>query len=228
MSTVSVGIYLFDHMTMLDAFAPLQFFAFVEGFETFTFAKRNAPVPSDCGAVLTPDYGFEDCPAIDLLVVPGGGNPLPQMRDPAVMDFLRTAGDGARYVTSVCSGALILAEAGLLNGYEAATHWGYRDLLAKYPEVTVVDKRVAVDRTRITGGGVTAGIDFALTVVGEVASPAEAQALQLMFEYRPDPPFPAGGPETAPPEVKDLVGERMRGIVADLAHYVRSRDPGLR
>lgn len=227
MSTLSVGIYLFDHMTMLDAFAPLQFFAFVEGFETFTFAKRKGPIASDCGALLTPDYGFEDCPAIDLLVVPGGGNPLPEMRDRAVMDFLRAAGDGARYVTSVCSGALILAEAGLLNGYEAATHWGYRDLLAKYPEVVVVDKRVAVDRNRITGGGVTAGIDFALTVVDEVASRAEAQALQLLFEYRPDPPFGAGGPETAPSEVVGHVSERMRGIVADLADYVSLRDTEL-
>jgi len=201
MKKLAVGIYLYENMTMLDAYAPLQFFAFVEAFGTFTFAKERAPVRSDSGALLTPDHGFADCPAIDVLVVPGAGDLLAQLQDREVIAFLGERGRRAGYVTSVCSGALLLAEAGLLRGYEATTHWAYTDVLATYPEVRVVDKRVAVDRNRVTGGGVTAGIDFALTVIAELVSPAEAQALQLMFEYRPQPPFDAGSPETAPPEI---------------------------
>lgn len=222
MSKQNVGIYLFENLTMLDGFAPLQFFSFVEGFETFTFSKDGAPLRSDSGAILTPDYGFADCPGIDILVVPGGGDLLHQLEDRDAMAFLARAGASARYVTSVCSGALLLAEAGLLAGYEAATHWGFTDLLARYPDVTVVDKRVCVDRNRITGGGVTAGIDFALTVIAEAASPIEAQALQLTFEYRPEPPFNAGSPDTAPPEIADAVRARLAEITAGASAHVRA------
>jgi cyclohexyl-isocyanide hydratase len=205
MKKLAVGIYLYENMTMLDAYAPLQFFAFVEAFGTFTFAKECAPVRSDSDAVLTPDHGFADCPEIDVLVVPGAADVLPQLQDPEVIAFLGECGRRARAVTSVCSGALLLAEAGLLRGYEAATHWAYKDALATYPDVRVVDKRVAVDRNRMTGGGVTAGIDFALTVVAELVSPLEAQTLQLLFEYRPEPPFDAGSPEAAPAEIAAAV-----------------------
>lgn len=216
-----VGIFLFENMTMLDGFAPLQFFSFVERFDTFTFAKTEAPLRSDSGAVLTPDYGFANCPDVDVLVVPGGGDLLPQLEDRDSIGFLARTGNAARYVTSVCSGALLLAEAGLLEGYEAATHWGYTEILAAYPGVKVVDKRVCVDRNRITGGGVTAGIDFALTVIAEAASPLEAQALQLMFEYRPEPPFNAGSPDTAPPEIAASVRGRLAEVTAGAWAHVR-------
>ncbi len=221
MSKLKVGVYLFENMTMLDGFAPLQFFAFVEDFETFTFAKTREPVRGDAGALLTPDYGFSDCPEIDVLVVGGGGDLLPQLRDREAVEFLAKAGEGARYVTSVCSGALLLAEAGLLKGHRAATHWAYTELLAAYPDVTVVDERVCVDRNRITGGGVTAGIDFALTAIAEIANPTEAQALQLMFEYRPAPPFDAGSPETAPPEISAAVRARAAEITAPAMAHIR-------
>lgn len=223
MAAQSVGIYLFEKLTMLDAFAPLQFFSFVEGFETFTFAKERAPLPSDSGAILTPDYGFTDCPEINVLVVPGGGDLLPQLEDREAIAFLAKTGEAARYVTSVCSGALLLAEAGLLAGFEAATHWGFVELLGAYPDVTVVDKRVCVDRNRITGGGVTAGIDFALTVIAEAASPFEAQALQLMFEYRPEPPFNAGSPDTAPSEIVAAIRARLAEVTAGASAHIRRR-----
>lgn len=226
MSNLKVGIYLFENMTMLDGFAPLQFLSFVESFDTFTFAKESAPLRSDCGAVLTPDHGFSDCPALDVLVVPGGGDLLAQLEDSEAMAFLARTGTAARYVTSVCSGALLLAEAGLLEGYEAATHWGFTELLAAYPGVTVVDKRVCVDRNRITGGGVTAGIDFALTVIAEVASPVDAQALQLMFEYRPEPPFNAGSPDTAPPEIAAGVRARLAEVTAGASAHVQRGNGG--
>ena len=213
MKKKKVGIYLFPHMTMMDAYAPLQFFAMVEEFETFTFAKTSEPLMSDAGALLVPNYGFEDCPDIDVLVVPGGGNTLAQMQDTEVVDFIRAAGEEAEYVTSVCTGALILAEAGLLDGHRAATHWAYREVLECYSDVELVDERVCIDRNRITGGGITAGLDFALTVIAEVINEPTAHVMQLLFEYRPAPPFNSGGPETAP----EFAVQAVRGKVAELA-----------
>ena len=210
MSTqMNVGIYVFEGMTMLDGYAPLQILSFVEQFNTFTFSRDGKPVKSDSNTVLTPDYGLDDCPALDILVMPGGGDIFGQMSDEKLQNFLREAGARAKYITSVCTGALILAEAGLLDGHRATTHWAYIEQLAKFPNIEVVDERVAVDRNRITGGGITAGIDFALTVVAEVIAPEVAQTIQLIFEYRPQPPFNTGSPETAPKEIV----ERVRGLV---------------
>ncbi|NKB35854.1 MAG: DJ-1/PfpI family protein [Gammaproteobacteria bacterium] len=208
---MNVGIYVFEGMTMLDGYAPLQILSFVEQFNTFTFSKEGKAVRSDSNTVLTPDYGFDDCPPLDILVMPGGGDVFGQMSDATVQAFLKDSGAKAKYITSVCTGALILAEAGLLDGHRATTHWAYIDQLAKYPEIEVVDERVAVDRNRISGGGITAGLDFALTVVAEVVSPELAQTIQLIFEYRPQPPFNTGSPETAPAEIV----ERVKGMVAE-------------
>ncbi|MGR8947690.1 MAG: DJ-1/PfpI family protein [Gammaproteobacteria bacterium] len=221
MAKKKVGIYIFENMTMLDAYAPLQFFAMVDEMETFTFAKTNQPLMSDAGALLTPHYGFEDCPDIDVLVVTGGGNTLQQMQDNAVIDFLRDQGQQAEYVTSVCTGSLILAAAGLLDGYQAATHWAYTDVLASYADVTQVDKRVVIDRNRITGGGITAGLDFALTIIAEVIGEPAAHAMQLIFEYRPEPPFNSGGPETAPPPVVEAVRGKIAEIAGDLQAFAQ-------
>ena len=199
---LNVGVLLFDNMTMLDGFGPLQVFSFVPQFHAFTFARDKAPVLSDCGARLSPDHDFESCPPLDVLVVPGGGDVLPQMRDAATQDALRRLAADARYVTSVCTGALIIAEAGLLDGYRATTHWACLPHLRRYPRIEVINERVVVDRTRISGGGVTAGIDFALTLVAEVVSPLVAQTIQLLIEYQPAPPFDCGSPHLAPAAVQ--------------------------
>ncbi len=220
---LNVGILIFEDMTMLDGYAPLQMLAFVEQFNTFTFAREKQAVRSDCGAMLTPDYGFADCPAIDVLVVPGGGNVLPQMLDPVTQAFLKERGAAARYVTSVCTGALILAEAGLLDGFRATTHWGWIETLTAYPGIEVVDERVAVDRTRITGGGITAGLDFALTLIAEVVAPPVAQAIQLIFEYRPEPPFHTGSPQQAPAEILALVKQQIATQSGELFDYVKGK-----
>jgi cyclohexyl-isocyanide hydratase len=215
---LNVGVYVFESMTMLDGYAPLQVLSFAEQFNTLTFSRDGVPVRSDCGALLTPDHGFESCPEIDVLVIPGGGNVLGEMTDPKVQEFLRQRGPRAKYVTSVCTGALILAEAGLLDGHKATTHWAYIQQLAAFSNIEVVNERVAVDRNRITGGGVTAGIDFALTVVAEIIGPEVAQTIQLVFEYRPQPPFNSGSPETSPKEIVDrvraMVGERGKDLQA--------------
>ncbi len=220
---LNVGILIFEDMTMLDGYAPLQMLAFVEQFNTFTFAHEKRPLRSDCGAMLTPDYGFADCPPIDILIVPGGGNVLAQMTDPATQAFLKETGAAAKYVTSVCTGALILAEAGLLDGYRATTHWGWVDTLNAYPGIEVVDERVAVDRNRITGGGITAGLDFALTLIAEVVAPPVAQAIQLIFEYRPEPPFKTGSPEHAPAEILDRVKQQIAAQSGELFDYVKRK-----
>lgn len=220
---MNVGILIFEDMTMLDGYAPLQMLAFVEQFNTFTFAREKQPLRSDCGAMLTPDYGFDDCPPLDILIVPGGGNVLPQMTDPATQAFLKKSGAAAKYVTSVCTGALILAEAGLLDGYRATTHWGWIETLTAYPGIEVVDERVAVDRNRITGGGITAGLDFALTLIAEVVAPPVAQAIQLIFEYRPQPPFTTGSPAQAPTEILDLVKQQIATQSGELFDYVKNK-----
>lgn len=220
---MNVGIYIFEDMTMLDGYAPLQMLAFVEQFNTFTFAQAKAPLRSDCGAMLTPDHDFETCPPLDILIVPGGGNVLPQMLDEQVQAFLRRAGESASYVTSVCTGALILAEAGLLDGFKATTHWGWIDSLSAYPAIDVVDQRVVVDRTRITGGGITAGLDFALTLIGEVVAPPVAQAMQLIFEYRPDPPYNAGSPAAAPADILAMVNTQIAEQSSELFEFIKNK-----
>ena len=150
-------------------------------------------------------------------------NVLAQMQDPEVIAFLQKIGAKAEYVTSVCTGSLILAEAGLLDGYKAATHWGFTDVLEAYPGVTQIDERVVIDRNRVTGGGVTAGIDFALTIIAEVVNEQTAHAMQLIFEYRPEPPFNSGSPESAPPPVVDTVRALIDNLAGDLKAFARTK-----
>lgn len=221
---LKVGILLFDDMTMLDGFGPLQVFAFVPQFEAFTFAASMRPVMSDCGARLTPDYDFDSCPPLDILLVPGAGDVLGPMRDPRTQQTLQRLGSGARYVTSVCTGALILAEAGLLDGYRATTHWACLPHLRRYGRIEVEEARVVVDRNRISGGGVTAGIDFALTVVAEVGGAPLAQTIQLLLEYAPAPPFDCGSPAHAPAAIREQALGLFQPQLARLAAHLDGRE----
>lgn len=219
----TIGVYLWQNMTMLDVLGPHQFLGFVPDLKVVTFAKAADPVVTDTGVRLIPDHDFSTCPPLDILLVGGGVNPLPEMQDEDVMSFLRQAGDGAAYVTSVCTGALILAEAGLLKGYRATTHWAYKERLALYPGVEVVAGRVVADRNRITGGGVTAGIDFALTLIGKLAGPEAAAGLQLMAEYDPQPPTNVGSPDSAPPELVAAVRQQVDQMAPDLAEFFAAK-----
>jgi len=168
--------------------------------------KDLQPVRADSGLGLLPTTAFADCPPLDLVFCPGGTGQIAVMADPVVLAFLRQHGQSARYVTSVCTGALLLGAAGLLDGYDAATHWAFVELLPAFG-ARHVPGRVVVDRNRITGGGVTAGIDFALRVVAELAGERTAQAIQLGLEYNPAPPFRSGHPDVADPA---LVAELRR------------------
>jgi cyclohexyl-isocyanide hydratase len=197
----TVGIYIWPNMTMLDVLGPHQVLGATPGIEVFTFARTKDPLVTDTGLRILPDHDLDDVPDCDVLLVGGGPNPYPEMQDPKVVATLARLGAGASHVTSVCTGALLLAEAGLLEGYRANTHWSAREILAGYPGVELADGRVVADRNRLTGGGVTAGIDFALTLVGILTDEQTAAFVQLVLEYNPAPPFNTGHPDVAPPEM---------------------------
>ena len=162
---------------------------------------------------LTPTITFADCPQLDVICVPGGVGTDDMVNDEEMLDFLRRQAAGAKYVTSVCTGSLVLGAAGLLQGYRATTHWTAMDMLAPFG-ATPTKTRVCVDRNRVTGGGVTAGIDFALTLVSIMVDRPTAEAIQLRLEYNPAPPFNAGSPDTAPAEVLALVQRKDGAIPA--------------
>jgi len=169
--------------------------------------------------VLTPDATFETCPQLDVLCVPGGAGINGLLTDEETLAFVRAQGERARFVTSVCTGALLLGVAGLLKGKRATTHWASHDLL-KALGAEPVHERVVRDGALMTGGGVTAGIDFALALVAELAGREVAEAIQLNLEYAPAPPFAAGRPETAPDAVVRAVCSRLEPILEERARLV--------
>ena len=209
-----IGFLLFPGLTQLDLTGPAQVLSRMSGATVHFVWKTLDPVPSDCGLSLVPTDTFESCPDLDLLCVPGGIPIADVMADSEAMAWLRRQGGHAAYVTSVCTGSLILAAAGLLKGYRAGCHWAWRDLLRHF-DAEPVAERVVVDRNRITGGGVTAGIDFAFRVIEEVRSAREAQIIQLALEYDPQPHHRGGTPETSPPEITAFVRQVMQERMGD-------------
>src|ERR1700723_171936 len=205
---LQIGLLVFPRLTQLDLTGPLQVFASVPGAQVHLIWKRIEPVPSDSVLVLTPTISFADCPQLDVICVPGGAGADDMIDDQEMLDFLRRQAEGAKYITSVCTGSLVLGAAGLLKGYRAATHWTAMDFLGAFG-ATPTKTRVCVDRNRITGGGVTAGIDFALTLVSILVDRETAEAIQLRPEKKPAPPFTSGSPDTAPPELLARIRERV-------------------
>src|ERR1700731_2024509 len=205
---LQIGLLIFPKVTQLDLTGPVQVFSSVPGAKVHLIWKRIEPVPSDSVLTLTPTTTFADCPQLDVICVPGGAGTDDMVNDEEMLDFLRRQAAGAKYITSVCTGSLVLGAAGLLRGFRAATHWSAMDYLEKFGAVPT-KTRVCVDRNRITGGGVTAGIDFALTLVSLLIDRQTAERIQLRLEYNPAPPFSAGSPETAPAEIVALFRERI-------------------
>lgn len=203
-----IGLLVFPKVTQLDLTGPLQVFSSVPGAKVHLIWKRIEPVPTDSVMVLTPTTTFADCPQLDVICVPGGFGTDDMVGDEEMLAFLRKQAEGAKYVTSVCTGSLVLGAAGLLKGYRATTHWSAIDFLSGFGAIPT-NTRVCVDRNRFTGGGVTAGIDFALTLVSELVDRRTAEAIQLRLEYNPAPPFNAGSPDTAPAEILAFMKERM-------------------
>jgi cyclohexyl-isocyanide hydratase len=216
MTRLAVVFPLYPGVTQLDFTGPHQVFSRLPGAAVVAASVGGGDVEAD-GLVFSGLTDLSRIERCDLLCVPGGFGATEAMLDETYMREIRRLGAGARYVTSVCTGALILAAAGLLAGRRAATHWAWRDLLPAFG-VEVSEARVERDGDVFTGGGVTAGIDLALTVAAEIGGPAVAQAIQLGLEYAPAPPFEAGRPELAAPEVVSLVRARL----ADLDHHRRA------
>ncbi|WP_284617230.1 DJ-1/PfpI family protein [Aquabacterium humicola] len=191
-----IGFLLFPMVTQLDLTGPAQVLSRVPDAKVHLLWKNLDPVPTDVGFTINPTTTFADCPPLTVLCVPGGFGIGEQLEDAQTLDFLRRQAEGARYVTSVCNGALVLGAAGLLKGYRSACHWLWRPYLARFGAHPVAE-RVVRDRNRLSGGGVTAGIDFGLALAAELAGDELARTLQLAFEYDPAPPFDCGSPEKA-------------------------------
>jgi cyclohexyl-isocyanide hydratase len=216
---LQIGLVIFPRVTQLDLTGPVQVFSSVPGAQVHLIWKRIEPVASDSVLTLTPTITFADCPQLDVICVPCGFGTNDMVNDEEVLDFLRRQANGAKYITSVCTGSLVLGAAGLLKGYKAATHWTAMEFLAAFGAIPT-KTRVCVDRNRVTGGGVTAGIDFALTLVSIMIDRATAEAMQLGIEYNPAPPFNAGSPDSAPPEILALLKDRIAPAQARRAEAI--------
>ncbi len=210
--TIHIGILLFPEVTQLDATGPAQVLCRVPGAKLHMIWKTKDPVPTDAGFSIVPTTSFADCPQLDVICVPGGGGQVALMTDEETLAFLRRQAGKARYVTSVCTGSLVLGAAGLLKGYRSACHWSSREYLPAFGAIPVAE-RVVRDRNRISGGGVTAGIDFGLTLAAELAGEEVAKSIQLTLEYDPKPPFDSGSPEKAGPERVKRLKERIQGML---------------
>lgn len=207
-----IAFLIYPEFTALDMVGPHYMLTSLMGATTHLVAKSRDIVKSDAGLMFQPSASFEDCPAdLDIICVPGGtAGTLAAMQDDATIRFLKDRGSRAKFVTSVCTGSLILGAAGLLTGYRATSHWVAKPLLPIFGAIPA-DGRVVRDRNRLTGGGVTAGIDFGLALVGQLRDREYAEGVQLLAEYAPEPPYDAGTPQRAPANVKAM----MEGMFAD-------------
>ncbi|MBR0642716.1 DJ-1/PfpI family protein [Plastoroseomonas hellenica] len=204
-----VAMLIYPSFTTLDLIGPHQVLASLPNMQIELVAKTREPVVSDRGVSVNPDRSFEDSDRdYDIILVPGSGKTHVQMEDSDTRSFVSAVGSNANYVTSVCTGSLILAAAGLLVGYRATSHWAYRDSLSAFGAIPE-EGRIVVDRNRITGGGVTAGVDFAFRLAAILRGEDIAKVVQLVFEYDPHPPFDAGSPERADPATMALATERL-------------------
>jgi cyclohexyl-isocyanide hydratase len=206
-----IGMVIFQGLTQLDVTGPFEIFKRLPNTKVLLIAENLQPIRSDSGLWLMPDTTFQTSPQLDLLFVPGGPGIYEAVQNKTLTSFLRTQAAKAKYVTSVCTGSLVLAVAGLLNGYKATTHWLSLNLLKLF-DVKVCEERVVIDKNRITGGGVTAGIDFALCVASKVFSEDVAKEIQLLVEYSPAPPFDSGSPKTAEKVIVERVIEERKEI----------------
>jgi cyclohexyl-isocyanide hydratase len=209
--TLNIGFLLFPKVQQLDLTGPFEVFASLPNVQVHLVAATMDPVTAATGLCLSPTTTFGACPRLDVLCIPGGAGVNGLLTDEATLAFVQKQAAEVRYLTSVCTGALVLGAAGLLHGKRATTHWNAHDFLPAYGAIPVKD-RVVRDGNLLTGGGVTAGIDFALTLVAEIAGQEAAEAIQLNLEYAPAPPFDAGTPERASPGVVTAVRARSAPI----------------
>jgi cyclohexyl-isocyanide hydratase len=212
----TIGLVFYPGMTSLDIIGPQQVLSALPNIQIHRLWKTLDPVRTDDGMKVLPDTTFENCPRLDTICIGGGLGQSAIEDDPEVLAFLQKQGHTAKFITSVCGGSLFLAKAGLLKGYRAATHWAMREQLTSLG-VEVGTERVVIDRNRISGGGVTASIDFGLTIASILYGEEIAKVTQLLLEYNPAPPFDVGSPEKAGAELVKkamLFMQSLPGLVA--------------
>ena len=219
---LKIGIILFPDFTQLDLTAPYEVFSRMPGSEIYLISGTLSPVRSERGLSILPDTLYEDCPVLDVIFLPGGAGITGALQNEKLISFLKSKAATAKYITSVCTGSLVLASAGLLNGYSATTHWLSLDLLRLFKEVKVTEQRVVIDRNRITGSGITAGIDFALSMAKEIYGEDTAKEIQLMLEYNPQPPFDCGYPNQSNQELVSTIKEKRRHIQLKREKIIKS------
>lgn len=197
---LEIGILLYPGVTALDAVGPYEPLVRLPGARVRWIGAEPGPVAAQGGLGLAVDTAYPECPPLDLVLVPGGPGQFDRMEDSALLGFLQRQAEAARWVTSVCTGSLLLGAAGLLRGYRATTHWRYLDCL-KDLGAAPVRKRIVADRNRITAAGVSAGIDMGLFLAAMIAGDGAAREIQLQLEYDPQPPFHSGSPDQADDEI---------------------------
>lgn len=210
---VHIVFPIFPNLTQLDFTAPHQFLCNLPGAVVHIAAATGDPVTSDSGLSILPTVSFADCPQADIICVPGGQGVAAALTDGATIPFIASQAARARWLTSVCTGAFLLGGAGLLDGKRATCHWGYTHLLPLVG-ATHEDARVVEDGNVITAGGVTSGIDFALTLIAREAGEQTARAIQLALEYNPAPPFVGGHPSSSGDQLTSALRDRVYGEAA--------------
>lgn len=216
---IEIGFLVFPNVQQLDLTGPYEVLASWPRARCKLVWKTLDPVLSSTGLMLKPHATFADCGPLDVICVPGGVGINPLLADDETLAFIRSQADNARFVTSVCTGALVLGAAGLLVGRRATTHWASHHLLEPLGAIPVRERTVR-DGRLMTGSGVTAGIDFGLALLAELGDQAVAEAVQLNLEYAPAPPFDAGEPDTAPAPVREAVEKRLAPLIAERARLV--------
>ncbi|WNI27939.1 DJ-1/PfpI family protein [Streptomyces sp. ITFR-6] len=210
---MQIAIVLFDRFTALDAVGPYEILSRAPGAETVFVAERTGPVRNDSGSLsLVADRTLDEVPAPDLVIVPGGPGQSAQMANETLLDWLRAADATSIWTTSVCTGSLLLAAAGLLRGRRATSHWLALDTLKRYG-AEPTGERVVTDGKYVTAAGVSSGIDMGLTLLGRIAGDRYAQSVQLLTEYDPQPPYDAGSPQKAPADVVEEWRARSRHVL---------------
>jgi transcriptional regulator GlxA family with amidase domain len=206
---LDIGLLVYPRLTPLDLVGPWEVLHLLPDTETHLIWTRPGPVQADGGMEISATVGFAEAPALDLLLVPGGPGQLSLMKHTILMDFIRAHAQTGKWLTSVCTGAMLLAQAGVLRGRRATTHWLARPSLRSFG-VDVVDERYVIDGHIATSAGVSAGIDMALELARLLAGENVAQAIQLGIEYDPAPPLDAGSPDRAPPELVERLRRKVR------------------
>ncbi|MFY9820111.1 MAG: DJ-1/PfpI family protein [Thermoanaerobaculia bacterium] len=212
-----VGFVLYDGCTLLDFAGATQVFAFAPEFEVVWLAPTMQPITTTETVQVLPHCTFEDAGALDVVFVPGGGDKVGTvMQDPVYVDFVRTAGSQAKMAGSICTGAFLVAAAGLFDGYEVTTYWSQRENLSLFPNLRVAAgyPRWVIHGNRFSGGGISSSIDMALEIVNTVSGPTQSMTTQLSIQYAPDPPFRSGDPSQAPPEVTAAVLKAQEDFTA--------------